>query len=253
MKSLWLDDHLALNLSTYDYHYTGLQVGAIVPVNEVPVTRTINAGAAQVYGVEGDLAFRPPNIAGLELRASAIWNHARFLELNNVPCWGGQTIAEGCNGTPTAAPGGGVVYNTTNESGVPLVRAPDFEATFGFTWHHPVANDMIMGVSSNTQYSSKYLTGLGYLYYQPSFFKTDLSLTLDGSHDRWAVAMVGKDLNDALTSGNCSNANVRGDLITGTELTGTNAVGPAVGDSVVCWMDTGRQLWLRLTLKWSKD
>ena len=65
--------------------------------------------------------------------------------------------------------------------------------------------------------------------------------------------MVGNDLNDALTSGNCSNANVRGDLITGTELTGANAVGPAVGDSIVCWMDTGRQLWLRLTLKWSKD
>src|SRR5262249_18002472 len=46
VKSRWLDHRLLANLAWYNYRYTGLQVGAIVPVeNGIPVTKTINAGS----------------------------------------------------------------------------------------------------------------------------------------------------------------------------------------------------------------
>jgi hypothetical protein len=73
-------------------------------------------------------------------------------------------------------------------------------------------------------------------------------LTLQGPRDRWEVALIGKNLNNALTSGNCTNANVQGDLLP-DEITGTNLRGPAGVDEIGCWMDRGREVWLRVTFK----
>ncbi len=244
LKSRWLDDHLAVNLSAFDYRYTGLQVGASIQVNGNPITRTLNAGAAESYGLEGDFAYRPRGIAGLQLNASAIWNHARFLTLDNVPCYTFQTVAEGCNENLNPQTG---LYTTTNQSGVPMLRAPDFEATFGFDWTRAINQDLTFGVASSTQFSSRYLTSLGYLFYQPSFFKTNLSLRLDGPSDRWQVAVIGKNLNDVVTAGNCDAADVSGNLLTGTA--GSNVGGPF---QVVCWPDRGREMWLRLTVRFIK-
>jgi hypothetical protein len=70
-----------------------------------------------------------------------------------------------------------------------------------------------------------------------------------GPKDRWEFAVIGKNLNNALTSGNCTNGNYQGGLLPGTEITGTNLRGPAGVDEVGCWMDRGREVWIRLTLK----
>jgi iron complex outermembrane receptor protein len=262
VKSRWLDRRLAVDISAYKYRYTGLQVGAIIPVqNTIPVVRTINAGSSLIYGVEGDVSYRPEWIENLSLRASVNWNHARFKSLDNVPCYGGQTVAAGCNevfnpaetfipgNPPTVIPG----FSAQNQSGLPLVRAPLWETNFGFDWEHDIGADMKVVVASSTQYSSKFLTGLGEVYYQPSFFKTDLSLTLQGPRDRWEFALIGKNLNNAITSANCENFNGQGGLLPGTEITGSvnppNLRGPAGIDEVGCFMDRGREIWLRVTFK----
>jgi iron complex outermembrane recepter protein len=247
VKSRWFERRLALDVSAYDYHYFGLQVGAIEPVsNGVPVQSTINAGSAVVYGLETNATYLPPQIDDLKLHAGINWNHARFLNLNNVPCYGGQTIAAGCNEDYSVASGG---YTAQNQSGLPLIRAPNVAANFGFDYSHELNQDLTFSFGSSTQFSSKYLTDLGIAYYQKAFFKTDVSATLQDAKDRWEVSLVGKNLNDALTTGNCANANVRGSLLPGSEITGTNLVGPAGTDDIVCWMDRGREVWLRLTIK----
>ena len=38
-------------------------------------------------------------------------------------------------------------------------------------------------------------------WYQKSFIKADLAVTLEGPKDRWEVALIGKNLNNALTTG----------------------------------------------------
>ena len=249
LKSRWLERRLLFNIAAYSYRYTGLQVGAIIPVsNSVPVTRTINAGSALTTGIESDVSYRPPQIDGLTLHGAFDVNHAQFKSLDGVPCYGGQTIAAGCNETYSAAANSGAGgYTATNESGLPLVRAPKWQVNFGFDYERPIGRGMLVRLSSNTQYSSKYLTGLGEVYYQKAFFKTDMNVTLVGPQDKWEFALIGKNLNNALTSGNCTNENGRGGLMPGTESTGT-ATTPGV-DNVACWMDRGREVWLRLTLK----
>ena len=261
MKSRWLDRRLLFNVAAYDYRYTGLQVGAIIPVvGGIPVTKTINAGGALVAGIESDIAYRPPQIEGLGLHASVNWNHAQFKTLDHVSCYGGQTFAAGCNETVNyGLPPGSPLFNpnppgsalnpglNTNESRLPLVRAPKWQTNFGFDYETPVGNGLTLVLGSTTQYSSKYLTGLGLVHYQTSFFKTDMNITLQGPKDRWEISLIGKNLNDALTSGNCTGSNAQGGLI--GEITGTSAVGPAGTDETGCWMDRGREVWVRLTLR----
>jgi iron complex outermembrane receptor protein len=273
LKSRWLDRRLSFDISAYKYRYSGLQVGAIIPVEAtIPVVRTINAGSSLIYGIEGDVNYLPEMIEGLGLHATVNWNHAQFKSLDNVPCYGGQTVEAGCTEVPspfvnaTAIPPGGFTptnqpggFTAQNQSGLPLVRAPRWESSFGFDYEHDIGNDMKLVVANSTQYSSKFLTGLGRVYYQPSFFKTDLSLTIQGPKDRWEFALIGKNLNNAITSANCENFNDQGGLLPGTEITGrsvkgtppygTPAVGPAGIDEIGCFTDRGREIWLRVTFK----
>ncbi|MBB6253321.1 TonB-dependent receptor [Nitrospirillum iridis] len=253
LKSRWLDRSLSLNLAGYYYSYKGLQVGA----NEPPqggtgpiVLRTINAGAAEVYGIDFDVNYQPPSVAGLTLRGSVNWNHARFTALDKVPCWGGQTIAQGCNEVMDPATGR---YTSQNLDGKPLVRAPDWQASVGFDYTMPVWEGKNLTFSTSGQYSSRYLTNLLARddFYQAAFFKTDASVTLSGVGGRWEVALIGNNLTDKITTGNCTNGNFAYGQILGGQLTGSNAVGPAGTDELLCFADRGRELWTRLTVKFN--
>src|SRR5665213_2501629 len=194
MKSRLFHHQLALDIAGYDYRYTGLQVTTLVPgANLLPIARTLNAGRAQIYGVELDAALRPAAIEKLNLHASIDWNHARFNELNNVPCWGGQTIAEGCSLLLSPTTG---LFTAQNLSGIPLLNAPGWAGSFGFEYDFPLGGGMKLTLSNNNYFSSKYLTTLGRRpdFYQLGWFKTDLGLTLKGKDSRWEAAVLGRNL-----------------------------------------------------------
>jgi iron complex outermembrane receptor protein len=245
LKSRWVDRRLLFNIAFYDYKYTGLQVGTNLPtVGGIPSTVTLNAGSAKVYGVESDVSYMPEAVPGLDLNATVNWNHGRYTTLDHVPCYGGQLISQGCNELPNPTTG---AFTSQDRSGVPLFRAPDWEATFGFNYERKVDDWTVIFTSSN-QYSSKYLTDFGYIYYQDAFIKADASITIKAPRDEWEVAFIGKNLNNALTSGNCSNGNGAAAL-RGGQATGTNALGPAGVDEIGCFMDRGRELWVRFTYK----
>ncbi|TAL02173.1 MAG: TonB-dependent receptor, partial [Rhodospirillaceae bacterium] len=237
LKSRWLDHSLIVNLAGYLYNYSGLQVGAIVPVSgSVPLTTVINAGSAKVRGVEAEVVYRPPQAENLTLHTDIDYNHAYFANLDGVECYGGQTIAAGCNENLI-----GGAYTGQNDTGLPLVRSPSWAINFGADWEAPIGDDMKVIVANNQHFSSKYLTNIGKVYYQPSYIKADLSLTLQGPKDRWEISLIGKNVNDALTAGACTNFNGRGGLIVSNP-PGLAAEGPAGHDQIGCLMDRGREL-----------
>jgi outer membrane receptor protein involved in Fe transport len=247
VKGRAMDRQLNFSLTGYRYNYKGLQVGAIEPVvGTIPTVRTVNAGSGRAYGAELEVGYSPRAISGLSLNGAVNWNHARFQVLNNVPCTGGQTVANGCNQQLDPTTG---LYFAQDLSGGRFIRAPEWAGNVGFDYEIPVGTKKLV-LSNNNHYSSKYLTLLGNRpeYYQNSFVKTDISLSLQGPRDRWEIAIIGKNVTNKLTTSNCNNGNFAAGLLAGT-ITGGNTAGPAGVDELGCYMDPGRELWLRVTLR----
>jgi hypothetical protein len=189
-------------------------------------------------------------VPALGLHADVEYTKAKYNKLNNIPCYGGQTIAEGCNllFDPTANEGTGG-FSAQDLSGLPLFRAAKWQANFGFDWEMDVGRDMKLIVANSQQYSSRQLINLSMPFYQKAFIKSDLSFTLQGPGDRWEIALIGKNLNNATTTGACTNSNFQGGNLPGAEITGATGVGPAGKDEIGCIVDRGRELWVRLTYK----
>lgn len=266
IKARLFDRSLTTSFAIYDYRYSGLQVGAVEPIEAggIPVNRTLNAGSARVYGAELELNYAPPTIDGLTLQAAVAYTHARFKEFNEAPCWGGQTVAEGCDqifvpAADQANPGPGAVtvdgqhgfYSAQDLSGEPLVRSPDWQATFGFTYDMPVGDNMTVTVTNSNQYSSSYTAVLGLRddFTRGNYFKTDVSVALKGPDDLWEVALIGKNLTDKLTVASCNASNAQNGAIFGGYITGGIGRGPAGVDELGCFVERGRELWVRLTLR----
>jgi iron complex outermembrane receptor protein len=269
LKSRLLDRRLLANLAFYDYTYRGLQVGGIEPsIGGVPLIRTVNAGKANTYGVDFDLAYRPPAIDGLSLTGSVNWNHARYKQLNNIPCYSGQTVAQGCSEifTPSAsqaAPGpvGAVLVNGQygfyagqDLSGTPLIRAPEWTANFGFSYEFALSSGLRLALTNNNQYSSRFATFLAAQRpnddnYQRGYFKVDASIALKGKADRWEMALIGKNLTHKYTASNCAPGNYAGGNVIGGAITGGISSGPPGFAEVGCFTDPGPAVYLRLTIK----
>jgi iron complex outermembrane receptor protein len=250
VKTRLLDRRLSLDVAAYDYRYDGLQTSANqVAANGLTLVKTLNAGSADIYGVDLDAGYRPAWLEGFGVHSAINWNHARFKELNVVPCWGGQLISEGCNQILNPSTGR---YTSQSLSGNPLVRAPDWQVNFGFDYELALSDQLALAFSSNSQYSSKYLTVLGNRadFYQKGFVKTDLTVALKSAKDdRWEVAVIGKNVGDKLTTSSCSNASVAtGQILLPPTIGGTTRNAAGV-DELVCDIDRGREIWLRLMYK----
>jgi len=232
VKSRLLNRRLSLNVAYYDYRYRGLQVGAVEPAeNGAIVIRTVNAGSARTRGVDADATYRPEALPGLGLNASVNYNEGQYNVLNNVPCYAGQTSALGCVG------------GVQDLSGTPMIRAPKWQASFGFDYERSVGGGLTLVLSNNNQFSSRYVTTLANRpnndQYQQGFIKTDVSLVLRGPEDGWELALIGKNITDRLTTGNCSASDYRSGVVIPS---GSIA---AMG----CYIDPGREVWVRLTYR----
>jgi len=250
LKSRLLDHTLAFNVASYYYIYKGLQVGTNEPAqNGIPVIKTLNAGEAKIYGIDLDLAYRPPIVEGLSLSAAVNWNHARFTDLKNVPCWGGQTIAEGCNSTLN--PVTGRFVNQGSLDGLALTRAPDWQATAGATYQMAIGAALKMNFGLDTQYTSHYLTALNNRAdsVQPGYTLLNSNVSLGSSNDLWQVALIANNIANKITTGACTLvAYDVGQVLPGS-ITGAAAKGPAGTAENTCVARPGRELWVRVTLR----
>jgi iron complex outermembrane recepter protein len=143
-------------------------------------------------------------------------------------------------------------YNAEDIGGTPLVRAPDWSATAGFYYTMPMG-EMKLGLGGDVQYSSKYLTLLGLSgrpeYYQKGFWKFNASVSLAGADDLWELAFVGNNLTDKLVAHTRSGTALQGALFFVPAITGGPGRGAAGRDELSSQAERGRELWIRLTVK----
>jgi hypothetical protein len=155
-----------------------------------------------------------------------------------------------------AANGGLGGFTAQNLNGTPLPRAPEWQLNFGFNYEAPLSEGRKLVFSNNNSYYSRYILiqGTRADFFQPAWFRTDLSVALRGPDDRWEVALIGKNITDKITKGSCANTNYVNGGILGGQITGgvgaLNGVsGPAGIDPVQCRADPGREVWLRFTYR----
>lgn len=253
LKSRLLDRKVLLNLAAYDYRYKGLQVGAVEPADEtgLPVVKTVNAGSARSYGIDFDAAYNPASLKGLSLNASLNWNRGRYRTLNNVPCYAGQTIAQQCNQFLNPSTD---LFTAQDLSGTPLIRSPEWQATFGFSYETPINSGWQLVFTNSNQYSSRFVTYLATERpnndnFQKSFIKTDVSVAIGDTDDRWELALIGKNITDKITSSTCQASNFAGGNLLGGQITGGPTSGPAGYSEAGCNTERGRSVWVRLTLR----
>jgi hypothetical protein len=148
------------------------------------------------------------------LYAAINCNHARFTKLRNVPCWGGQTIAAGCDAVPnpttvdrdTRLP---LFTAQSSLDGLRLVRAPNWQVAAGFTYELPISDALHLTLGVDGLYTSKYPTALNDRddAVQEGFTFVNASLTASAPDNRWEVALIGNNLTHKVTAGSCTTLN----------------------------------------------
>ncbi len=275
LKARMFDRALTLNLAGYYYKYSDLQVGANeAAANGLPVIKTINAASSKVYGLDFEATYAPPSVPGLSTRLAINYNHARFQKFNNAPCYGGQRVQDGCNlffspfpatsatGASQANPGTGAVlvnglyglYKGQDLSGAPLPKASDWTVTGGVDYEMPAGKDMRVKFGVNGQYTSKFLRGLGRFdglagLTQPGFAKINANIGIGDNEGGWELAVIGNNLTNKFTAGNCTTFSASTGQVLLPPLTGGTTRNAAGLDELACIPDRGREVFIRLTLR----
>lgn len=259
LKSRLFDHSMSFNVAAYYYKYTGLQVGVSQPAGAtgVPVLRTLNAGDSETYGIDLDAAYSFAAVPGLTANVAVNWNEARFLSLHGVPCYGGQTIALGCDESfdPdwVGLAGPSPRFTAFDASGEPLGRAPQWQAVGGLDYEVGLGERLTLAIGASVQYSSKYSTVIGDRadYYQDSYTKYNGYITLKSPRDTWELSLIGNNIGDELSAGYCANSDFQNTTVftAFAQQYGrpTNPGGKT--DEVACAVDPGRQIFLRLTIR----
>jgi iron complex outermembrane receptor protein len=208
---------LRAEAAVYYYKYKDLQVGALELAESqggvpAPFLRTLNAASAKVKGVDFDMTYVPSAIDGLTINAAVNYNRARYDKFANAPCGNGQTIGEGCNQLLNPLTGR---YTAQDLSGRPLVRAPNWSGSASFSQALPVGTDKTLRFGAGGTYSGSYYTVLPLLpgFKQDDFVKLDANISLSAADDSWEVALIGRNLNNKITTGWCANANDNTDTL----------------------------------------
>jgi iron complex outermembrane receptor protein len=124
LKSELFDRRLRLNVASYFYDYSNLQVNASALVNGVPNFRIRNAASSEIYGVEGQLVFALSDALKLDL--AGMVQSAKYVDF--------QT----CNNTAfTGACGTAATTTIINVEGNWLNRAAPYSLNVGLEYSAP--------------------------------------------------------------------------------------------------------------------
>lgn len=174
---LKFSNEFRLNATLFHYEYSGLQLSQTAnicgPNGDLPCQVTRNAAKAKIDGVELDAELRPTERLSVHLTANYL--NARYASFVPNPNY--------------------------DFGGRKLSRSPEWTWTAGVNYTVPVGDGKVVATAM-TRFSSSYdLTDLGnFIYfYQPSFTKTDLTLTYTAPDDRFYIGGFVNNLEDEIT------------------------------------------------------
>lgn len=145
---------LSFNTAVFYYDYRDLQVGSIIQNpngNGTLISQVINADKAEVYGLDGDLNFKP--VANWNVHIGGAYLHARYKRFPNA-------VGTGLN----PATGLNVSNQPQNWSGQQMTRAPNFSFVVGSDYTIESFMGGKVNLGGNLHYTSSYITNSASLF-----------------------------------------------------------------------------------------
>lgn len=152
-----------------------------------------NAARAKIDGIEFEA---DANVAeGLRLGANIAWLRFRFQDFRNAACTAYQALAYGGSVVNCSAAGGNDLSGRTTKD------APEWNLTFKADYRRPLSDNLILKLSADANYLSSYFAAadLDPATRQDPYAKVNASIALAQAHDRWEIALVGRNLTNIRT------------------------------------------------------
>lgn len=165
---------LMLNSNFFHYKYEGLQLSQSSTICGGPCQVTTNAAAALVDGVEIEGIYRPNMDSTFNFAFT--WLDARYDDYQITPEF--------------------------NFAGEQLSRSPEFTVSLGYKYSHELANGGSLDFGINSKWSDEYVIYSNEIranFRQPSFRKTDITLTYNSPDGDWYAQLYGKNLENEIT------------------------------------------------------
>ena len=211
VRSILFNGQLSLNATVYDYTYEDLQVQRFDPITVGQVVD--NAGELSTTGFEFDFNYVPRGIDGLTIRGAFAYNDASYSDYVGQ-CYGGQTIAEGCDLVPV-----GGAFSSQDYDGRTPPKAPETAGRIGGSYEFALGGNLMAQITSDVSYSSEYnfTDTLRPDAMQGSYTKLDASAALFSSdNDRWKISLIGRNLTEELVATSANDIPFTGGTGTGT-------------------------------------
>ncbi|WP_220812363.1 TonB-dependent receptor [Pseudomonas paralcaligenes] len=182
LKSSFWNDRATLDLALYQADVDDYQaLTNRAPANEyAPPIRDnlINVGKVRLRGIELDGLLRASE--RVDLRLGVAWSDARYRDFPNAPC------------SPSVA------QWSCDLKGERLFNAPEWSATAGVDYRHPLEQGLELFGALDYSFRSGYYGTLegGEGSYQPSYALTNLRLGLRRADRRWEAELWARNLFD---------------------------------------------------------
>ncbi|WP_448554942.1 TonB-dependent receptor [Thalassotalea montiporae] len=174
VKTRFLDNRLTLNSAYFHYDYKDLQLSENTNLCGGPCQITTNAAEASIDGVELETRYQLTSSSRIDLDLT--WLDARYDDYNIAP---------------------GV-----NFEGQSLDRSPEWVVRLGYQYDHELSNGGMLSLALSSRWSDEYFiqsTPLRAQFEQPSFTKSDITLTYHSPEDDWYAQLFAKNLENELT------------------------------------------------------
>ena len=234
VRSILFSDTLSLNATVFNYLYEDLQVQVFDPVSVSLIAD--NAGELTTQGIEIDFNWVPADIDGFSLRGALALNNVEYDKFIGQ-CFGGQTIAQGCDQIPVNG-----VFQSQDYSGRTPPKAPETAGRLGATYAFPVAG-YEASLSGDVSYTGKYYftDTLRPDAIQDAYTKLDLAARLSSPDDRWTLSLIGRNLTEEFVVTSANDIPFTGGAGTGTA-TGVVA-------DMSAFVENPREVYLELAVR----
>ncbi len=192
LRTYWPDARLTFNVTAFYTHVENYQTAGRDPIT---ATYPIVSSEAKTKGVEFDLAWRPIKATDLNVVFSGSYVDARWGDFANAPCFGGQTVAEGCvaaPGSPAGSPG--VQQDLTD---APLPYSPKWQLNAGGSYGVDLSSKLKMQFDLSASYRSSELIAFpnNPRTRQAGYVLVNGAIAL-ASGKTWKLSVYGKNLLD---------------------------------------------------------